>query len=367
MIGHMTLRRRLQDHAVLIGRPDRSTPIGDPAAARDADEVTARMIVRTSLRPGLSMVYQALLCPQGEGIHLLPVGALAGLRFGDALHRRRASTLIGLRRADGSTLLNPPMELVIERSDELIAIGMDPLGAEPDILEAAIVEPAPRRPVPRRTLVLGWNRRAAAVVRHFDHSAPPGSRLDIVADEPDAKAELDTLRPSLQNVEPSFTLAGTETRGSLESADPASYDHVIVLSRDQDDADDRALITLLHLREIGARFSTVTELTDDRNRTLAQTTDDFIVGPHPQAFAGLFGGDAEIELRPAGLYVWEDAEMTFHTVVEAARRRGELAIGYRLAAQANRPPSFGVVLNPDKSLPLTFGPDDLLIVLAGTD
>jgi hypothetical protein len=43
---------------------------------------------------------------------------------------------------------------------------------------------------------------------------------------------------------------------------------------------------------------------------------------------------------------------SFWTVVEAARRRNEVAIGYRVLAAAKEPSkSFGVVINPDKSLP----------------
>ncbi len=66
-----------------------------------------------------------------------------------------------------------------------------------------------------------------------------------------------------------------------------SYDHVIVLSYsdelDNQEADSRTLITLLHLREIavqnGNSFSIVSEMLDDRNRKLAEITraDDFIV------------------------------------------------------------------------------------------
>ena len=51
-------------------------------------------------------------------------------------------------------------------------------------------------------------------------------------------------------------------------------------------------------------------------------------------------------------------------MIEAARRRGETAIGYRLADRVNEAPHFGVVLNPGKSRPLDLGPDDSVIVLA---
>jgi len=57
--------------------------------------------------------------------------------------------------------------------------------------------------------------------------------------------------------------------------------------------------------------------------------------------------------------------MTFATVVEAARRRGEVAIGYRQKAfieDAER--AYGVVLNPIKSAAIWFEAGDRIVVLA---
>jgi hypothetical protein len=57
--------------------------------------------------------------------------------------------------------------------------------------------------------------------------------------------------------------------------------------------------------------------------------------------------------------------LNFYTVVEAARLRGEVAIGYRLCADANdATKSYGVQLNPRKSQPVTFSGQDRVIVLA---
>ena len=58
------------------------------------------------------------------------------------------------------------------------------------------------------------------------------------------------------------------------------------------------------------------------------------------------------------------APANFATVIEAGRRRGETAIGYRLRRDVRRPPLYGVVLNPDKSAALTLSADDQVIVLA---
>jgi hypothetical protein len=57
--------------------------------------------------------------------------------------------------------------------------------------------------------------------------------------------------------------------------------------------------------------------------------------------------------------------LNFFTAVEAARRRGEVAVGYRLTAETADPASsYGVYLNPEKSRLVTFSGRDRLIVLA---
>ena len=85
-----------------------------------------------------------------------------------------------------------------------------------------------------------------------------------------------------------------------------------------------------------------------------------------QGFRELFGSEgSEIYLRPASAYVVGDAEIDFHTVIEAAARRGETAIGYREAATAEAPGSgYGVRVNPRKPARRVYAPGDQVIVLA---
>jgi hypothetical protein len=146
-------------------------------------------------------------------------------------------------------------------------------------------------------------------------------------------------------------------------------------------------VTLLHLREIaeknGQSFSIVSEMLDDRNRELAEITraDDFIVSDRlvslmmcqvsenkelSSVFEDLIDPEgSELYLKPAEEYVKPGAPLTFYTVVEAARRRGEAAVGYRVKAETGDPQrSYGVHLNPEKSRRITFSEGDRVIVLA---
>lgn len=170
-----------------------------------------------------------------------------------------------------------------------------------------------------------------------------------------------------------------------------SYHHVIVLNYsdrlEPQAADARTLITLLHLRDICARvstgFSIVSEMLDLRNRELADVTraDDFIVSDQlisflfaqisenrhlGVVFAELLDPEgAEIYLKPAEDYITPGRAVDFYTILEAARRRNESAIGYRLRALArDAGRSYGVVLNPNKSEKVSFAVGDKIIVVA---
>jgi voltage-gated potassium channel Kch len=251
-------------------------------------------------------------------------------------------------------------------------------------------ESAPPKANPEHTLILGWNRRAPGILRELDGYVAAGSEVTVVSDDPDALAQIEADQRDRANLRVRVERGDTTDRRTLDRVATAC-DHVITLSDsdrlDPEEADARTLITLLHLRDIESRrgdtFSIVSEMLDVRNRQLAEVThaDDFIVSDklvslmlaqvsenrdHAAVFADLFDPEgSELYLKPADGYVELGRKVTFATLVEAARRRGEVAIGYRVAARADdAAASYGVKVNPRKSATITLAPGDRLIVLA---
>ena len=96
---------------------------------------------------------------------------------------------------------------------------------------------------------------------------------------------------------------------------------------------------------------------------LSQLSEDRRLEP---VFVDLLDADgAEIYLRPADWYVRPGATVTFATIVEAARRRGETAFGYRsVATIGSGSAPAGVIVNPTKSQTFTISAADRVIVLA---
>ncbi|WP_326826059.1 CASTOR/POLLUX-related putative ion channel [Streptosporangium sp. NBC_01756] len=355
----------------------------------DSDDTASRLIVQSSRQSGTSVVCMDLLNFSGGEIYLRSDADLAGLTYGEALPAYQTATVIGLRR-DGRVMLNPAMDTVIDAADEVIVIAQDDsmihlADGMPQAQEEAIVSVEPERPGPERTLILNWNGRGRHIIRCLDGYVAPGSVLDIASDHPDAATGFEGLVNLTVNVK------GCETtdRYALEALGLGVYQHVVVLSDDRHPAghaDTRTLMTLLQLRDmqtsLGERYSIVSEMHDESNRALAEVTraDDIVISDtviglllaqltENQHLAEVFGylfdsRGSEIYPRPAGDYVRTGVPITFASVIESARRRGESAIGYRLVDQVNEAPHFGVILNPDKSRILRLGPGDSVIVLA---
>ncbi|MGZ0153545.1 CASTOR/POLLUX-related putative ion channel [Kribbella sp. WER1] len=363
---------------------------GDDALLVDADDIMVRLVVQSHRQAGLSAVCTDLLDFAGSEFYLKAEPTLVGSTYGETLNRYALGVPIGVCTNDGRVMVNPGMDTVIGNGDQLIVLAEDDLlikldDKPPAVVDAAIATPSEHEPQPNRTLLIGWNNRATKIIDLLDRFVEPRSSLDIAAPvEPPGvtKTKRTNLKVRYRQCEPT-------TRSALEALDLGSYQHVVVLADDgvnPDHADNRTLLTLLHLRDIevqlGDPYSIVTEMYDDNNRRVAQVTkaDDFIVSSklvsllltqlaenrHLHAvFADLFDPEgSEIYLKPAQDYLVPGAEANFATVIEAARRQGEIAIGYRLKRNSDRAPGYGVVLNPVRSAPLTLGTGDSVIVVS---
>jgi hypothetical protein len=286
------------------------------------------------------------------------------------------------------------MDAVLAPQDQLIVIAEDDsrirLAKKPAVIDAGVITGGDSRHVlPERTLVLGWNWRAPKVISELDNYVAPGSSVLVVSCCEEAEKEAENMHLANQQLE--CRTADTTDRAVLDGLAVAGFDHIVLLCysdrMDIQQADARTLITLLHLRDIseklGRPLSIVSEMLDIRNRDLAQVAkvNDFIISDNlisllltqisenkhlAAVFADMFDPEgAEVYLKPAARYVRPGVAVNFATVVEAARRLGESAIGYKIAAQASDSgAAFGVVVNPAKSSIVVFAEADRVIVAA---
>ncbi|GAA2610853.1 potassium transporter TrkA [Actinomadura fulvescens] len=363
---------------------------GPEAQVIDADDIAIQLIVQSHRQSGLSQVYTDLLNYRGHEFYMRPEPGLAGITYGEALNAYELGIPVGLRRAHGAVQVNPPPDTVIRADDEIVLLAEDDLlirlsGTRPEIHEAAIAT-ATSHPITRGdTLLVGWNHRAPEIIGLLDEFTEPGSCLTIAAQRSDPRETLG----GLSNLTVGFTRCDPTDRNQLEALDVGAYQHIIVLGDagyEDQHADARTLVTLLHLRDLeeslGDPYSIVSEIHDDANREIAQVTkaDDFVVSDKLislmltqlsenrhlyDVFADLLDpAGSEIYLKPAQDYLHPGVTANFATVIEAARRRSETAIGYRLQERFHQPSDYGVILNPDKREPLELSAEDHVIVIS---
>ena len=371
---------------------------GDEMQLVLADDLISRIVVHSSRQSGLSGVYSELLDFDGCEIYTSEQPAIAGKTFGDVISAYDTSTPIGICEEDGKVSLNPPMDRIIKATERLVIIAEDDASIKMatdknPIDEDAILAPHKREVSPERTLILGWNRRGPIIAHELSRYVAPGSTLIIAADTPEWRQEdRQDLAMHGDNLKVEFKLIDTSNRQNLDALDIPSFDHVLVLGYSDhfaaQPADTRTLITLLHIRKIaekaGRHISVVSEMIDVRNRELAEVTraDDFVVSnklvslmlaqaSENRSMAAIFDElldeeGSEIYMRPAGDYVPLGKDVTFHTVTEAAKRRGEVALGHRMVRPGSKDPRNlgGVIINPTKTDAVKYVETDRIIVLA---
>ena len=360
-------------------------------------DLIARVVAQTSRQSGLSVVYTELMDFGGDEIYFKPEPALVGKTFGESLLAYEDSCLMGLRKSDGKILLSPRMDTRIEEGDQIFALSADDDTIHfssrelPPINESVIhSDRKALPPQPEKCLILGWNRSGTTIVHELDNYVAKGSQVTVVADIYNIEKQIRAQGGRLKNQTLTVREGETTDRDLLNELGIADYDHVIVLAYstlEPQEADAKTLVTLLHLRDMAQKdetpFSIVSEMLDLRNRELAEATkvDDFIVSEHlvslmmsqlsenaelMDVFTDIFDPEgAEIYLKPISNYITTGESVNFYTVVEAARRRGETALGYRISSEANdASKSYGVHTNPKKSEQVMFAAEDKIIVIA---
>lgn len=360
------------------------------------DDLISRIIAQTCRQSGLSVVYEEILDYAGDEFYFAHLPGLEGKTFEDVLFGLVDCSLLGLRRKQ-RLMLNPPVGTVLEAGDEIVCLAADQASiryrdeGREKVNETHLVSSEPEETVPERTLILGVNHRTSMVINQLDRYVPEDSRVKVIASSGDFEESLRRECAELKHQKVEFTTGQVTDRRVLEALDLASYDRLVLMcdsTESPQQADSEVLISLLHLRDLGEkaglRSTIVSEMSDPNNCRLAAVAraDDFIVGSRLtsflltqisesrgliEVFRELFDAEGqEIYLKPSALYVPLETPVTYATILEAARRKGEIAIGYRIAAQADSPEeNFGVLLNPSKGDEIALLAEDRVVVVAG--
>lgn len=369
---------------------------GNAACIIPSEVIISQIITQTCRQPGLSIVYSELLDFDGDELYIVREPSVIGLTFAQAIQRYETSSVVGIKYANGTTKLNPPMQTVIAEGDALILMSEDDdttfvrderTTPPPTIQWEKIVNRKHSVPAPESILMLGWGDRARYILRELDAYVQEGTNI-VVVDERDVSDQVFAVQAKLANITVQFHRGSPVSRETLEQLNVRTYSSVMVLAdttRDVQEADARTLMTLIHLRDIvgvgtesAAAVNIVTEMLDERNRALAATDgiNDFIISNTIVSllltqiaenrdlyavFRDLFdAAGSELYLKPVEDYVQLNTEVTFATVVEAAIQHGEIALGTKSMVGGQ----WSVQLNIPKSQTVRFSSGDMVVVVA---
>jgi len=350
-----------------------------------AEELINRLIVQSCRQGGLSGVFTDMLDFDGSEIYLLSCVNLSGRTYREANLDLKSSVALGVMRNEEVTL-NPESGFVLTADDYLVVLAEDDTELQVNdsysIDESKISVQKTKLEQLDSTLILGTNRGIDVLLAELEDTSKAGSKVTLVSQEADVyPGKYSNLKLSVVNEDPTDQVV-------LGGLGIENYNHVVILaSRDCEiqRADAKTLLSLLHVRSLtkGKNINIVSEILDDRNRELVETdrVDDFIVSDklvsHAIAqlsenthlypvFEKLFSSKQQhIKLKPIDSYVTLDENVHFATVIEAAHRLGESAIGYRSLALKSEPGELhGVRLNPSRTHQLRFQSGDSLVVIS---
>ncbi len=366
---------------------------GDELSVIRTTDIISRIMVQTCRQPGLSSVYTEILSFHGSEIYIVKDPVIYGKTFRELLFGFEHVSVIGIKYKDGAIALNIDPSYVVKEGEHLIVIMEDDdkltnFSVKPNygIIESAIHKNAKVADEKDKTLLIGWNNKAFTIIAELDKYVAPGSELMILSYDEALTSHLGALKADHKNLTIDSKIGDTSDIDFLESVGLNNYNHVIVLSYDTMEphhADSWTLITLVQLRSLAEKvnpnINIVSEMLDMRNKTLAELAkpDDFVISDNitslmlaqvsensalESVYTELFDADGcEIYLKPIADYIEIDREVNFYTLLEAASRRNEIAIGYR--TQTGK--EVTIITNPSKGVKTKFEATDRLIVISG--
>jgi hypothetical protein len=335
----------------------------------------ARIVALASRQRNLSTLLRELFTFRGSDLYIIPAGDLAGMSYAGSLRAFKTACVAGIM-SEGKVTLNPDMATVLRKGDSLVLIAEDSrsIVRNPAILPApdgtCIAEPDASTAEDESILFLGWNALCPAIADALERSTDGNLRVTIFATHPPEMPERSGVELIAERVD-------LDDPAALARI-PWQYFENIIIPGDGS-GDDRAAIALYQrvraeLLASGFENNLTTvlfaplsgETGGDGGRFVSaeivfRIIARFLLNPEIRAVIRALTAEngAKIRLKPAENYVKPGAEADFYTILEAARRRNETAIGYAFAEDGT------IALNPPKAKAMRFYHLDRIVVLSG--
>ena len=353
------------------------------AAIVYANDAIARIISNTCRQHGLSQVLTELFNFGGDELYFEKIPELEGKTFKEAIMSFSNAVVVGVV-ADGCVELNPSMETVIGKDDEVILLEYDD-GAYKYHLPKEVDESkicngnSVAATANSHLIVLGSNEKLQTILEEYSKYVEVGTHVVVIDDD----INEDDLG-KYDNLEIEFC-RGPVTRELLCEFIKKDADNILLLNDDSDDpetSDSQTLLKLILLRDIadsaGLDFAITTEMRSVDNQRLARQArvDDVVIGSNyvslimaqisenskivPLIEDLLDESGSELYMKPVSDYVPLGVPVDSYILSESAARKGELYLGYRV----NKSGKTEMVINPLKTQIVVFGELDQIAVVA---
>ena len=151
-------------------------------------DLIARITAQTCRQSGLSVIYSNLIQFEGDEIYFKEQEDLQGKTYKEILSKYDTSSIFGFF-SQGKALINPPMDTVYQKGDQLIAISEDDDTVVADgqnqveIKSHLFNEYKSSAKKIEKTLLLGWNKNASTIITELDEYVSKKSSVHILCEE----------------------------------------------------------------------------------------------------------------------------------------------------------------------------------------
>lgn len=348
-----------------------------------AKDAIARIISNTCRQHGLSQVLTELFNFKGNEMYFEDIPEMEGKTFREASLSFSNAIVSGLY-SNGKVRLNPPMDTIISKGDQLILLELDDgaykLHEVKKADEAKICSgESISAEASDHLIVLGSNSKLPIILTEYDKYVKSGTQVVIVDDDLD-QSKLGVY----ENLDISICTKPI-TRDLLCEFLNESASNILLLNDDSQEpeaSDSQTLLRLILLRDIADKtdwqFAITTEMRSVDNQRLASQArvDDFVIGTNyvsllmaqisenpkisPLIMELLDESGSELYMKPVADYVPIGESVDSYTLTESAARKGEVYVGYRHISKAKT----NAVVNPNKEDLIIFGEHDQIVVIS---
>jgi ion channel POLLUX/CASTOR len=349
-------------------------------------ELKTKILARTCLHPGLSLIYKNIFSFTGETLQFSSLSSLVGQSFHSVIQSMQGGYPLGIKSISGTVRLNPQDNPSIHEGDQLIVLTTHGLPItiqaseekkpSPQLIQTPYVHSG------KHVLLIGFNDDVMAIIQEMEKYVGKDSSLTMLV-KTDTEKELiehTYSKPLFSQV--TIVVGETYSRTVLEQFNYQTFDTVGIFTNrvaDQESADAESLLTLLHIHQLIAPLtnkpSIVLEIDDASNVDAMDQVgmDDFLVsdmlfskmmvqmiespGIYPVLEELISDTGQEFYLRRASAYLPMNTPFPFYEYVLAGLTKHHLVLGYKKHLGP-------IVLNPSKEEVIQFTAKDRLIVMA---